>query len=137
MEPIRDRYCMARSVMTGFKKEAKTVIKPSKTSTGMDENPAPFPSEQVMTMIMMKSKTAFVARIDQSPKMPSWIAPTMAIAPMHTVREAVTKALTKSLSLAFPVFRFSHSPRRSNQPSILTASPINVPRARQTVTSMA
>ena len=61
----------------------------------------------------------------------------MAMAPMHTVKDAVTKALTKPLSLAFPVFRFSHSPNRSKAPSMFSASPITPPMARHPMISMA
>ena len=39
--------------------------------------------------------------------------PTTAIAPMHTVNDAVTKPLTKPASPVLPVFTFSHSPKRS------------------------
>ena len=68
---------------------------------------------------------------------PSWIAPTMAIAPMLTVSDAVTKALTKPLSRSLPVFFFSHSPKRSKASSMPSSSPITVPSARQSTTSIA
>ena len=55
---------------------------------------------------------------------------------MDTVKEAVTKALTNSASLLFPVFCFSHSPKLSNPCSIPISSPMIVPMARQSTTSM-
>ena len=74
---------------------AKTVISPSNTNTGIAEKMQPFPKEQVITKTMIKSNTAFAARIDQFPVIPSSMAPTIAIAPIETVRDAVTKPLTK------------------------------------------
>ena len=68
--------------------------------------------------------------------MPSWIEPTMAIAPMHTVSEAVTKALTKPASFALPVFCFSHSPKRSKPCSMPIISPMTVPIVRHSTTSI-
>ena len=61
----------------------------------------------------------------------------MAIAPMQTVRDALTKALTNVLSLAFPVLTFSHCPSRSNAPSMFSASPITAPMARHPMISSA
>ena len=55
---------------------------------------------------------------------------------MHTVSEAVTKAFTNCLSPLLPVFIFSHSPNRSNPFSIPIISPMIVPKARQSTTSM-
>ena len=60
----------------------------------------------------------------------------MAIAPMQTVSEAVTKALTNSASPLLPVFAFSHSPNCSKRSSMRAASPRRVPSARQSTTSM-
>ena len=60
----------------------------------------------------------------------------MAMAPMQTVREAVTKAFTNCLSPSLPVFRFSHSPKRSKPFSMPISSPMTVPMARQSTTSM-
>ena len=60
----------------------------------------------------------------------------MAMAPMQTVREAVTKALTKPLSFALPDLIFSHSPNRSKAPSMFIHSPIRAPMARQPMMSM-
>ena len=62
---------MAKSVMSGFKNVAKTVIAPSNTNTGIAEKAHPFPRDQVITMMMIKSNIAFVASSDQSPKIPS------------------------------------------------------------------
>ena len=69
--------------------------------------------------------------------MPSWMEPTMAMAPMHTVNEAVTKASTNRASLALPVFRFSQLPKRSIPSSRFNSSPIRDPRAMQPMISMA
>ena len=60
----------------------------------------------------------------------------MAMAPMDTVREAVTKALTKPASPWLPVLSRSHSPRRRNRPSMFSTSPTAAPRARESTTSM-
>lgn len=106
--------------MNGRIKAAQAVIEPSKTNTGIAENMHPFPSEQVITRIITKSSTDFAARIDQSPLIPSWIAPTIAIAPIETVSDAVTNPSTKSLAFALPVFLFSHSPNLSNTVHRLT-----------------
>ena len=64
------------------------------------------------------------------------MAPTMAMAPMDTVREAVTKAWTNLVSPLFPVFSFSHSPNFWKPASMPISSPITVPMARQRTTSM-
>ena len=61
----------------------------------------------------------------------------MAMAPMQTVREAVTTASTNRLSCAFPVFCFSHSPNRPKAPSRFSSSPITAPMVRYRITSMA
>ena len=127
---------MARSVITGATSRASRVMSPSKIRTGIAENAQPLPRDEVITAMMMKSSTDLTARVEKSPVRPSWIAPTMAIAPMQTVREAVTNALTNCRSPSLPVFFFSHSPKRSNPFSIPRSSPMTVPAARQSTTSM-
>ena len=62
--------------------------------------------------------------------------PMIAIAPMETVRDAVTKAFTKPTSPLLPVLAFSHSPNASNPFSMPIRSPITVPTARHSTTSM-
>ena len=89
-----------------------------------------------MTMMMIRSRMDLAPRVDQSPEMPSWMAPMMAMAPMQTVRDAVTKPLTKPWSFALPVFLFSHSPKRSKRCSILMISPMSPPKARQMTSSI-
>ena len=67
---------------------------------------------------------------------PSWMAPTMAMAPMQTVRELVTKASTNRASLALPVLILSQAPKRSKPSSILKSSPMTVPMARHRTINM-
>ena len=63
-EPIRDRYEIAVSVMTGATRRASSVILPSKTNTGMAEKIQPRPLAEVMTAMIRKSKTDFTARVE-------------------------------------------------------------------------
>ena len=63
-EPISDRYASAVGVMIGETSLASSVIAPSNTNTGMAENIAPFPREDVITATMMKSNTDFTARVE-------------------------------------------------------------------------
>ena len=70
-EPISERYADASSVITGDTILASSVMAPSKRKTGIAEKAHPFPRDEVMTVIMMKSSTDFTARVDQSPEMPS------------------------------------------------------------------
>ncbi len=70
-EPISDKYAVARSVITGATSLASKVIAPSTANTGIAENAQPFPSEEVITAIMMKSSTDFTASVEKSPEMPS------------------------------------------------------------------
>ena len=81
--------------MTGRSSVASRVMEPSNTRIGIAENAQPLPMEQVMTMMMIRSSTDLVARMLQSPRRPSCSEPTIAMAPMHTVSEAVTKPSTK------------------------------------------
>ena len=60
----------------------------------------------------------------------------MAMAPMQTVRELVTKASTNLASLALPVLILSHSPNRSKPSSIRRSSPMTVPMARHSTINM-
>lgn len=53
-----------------------------------------------MVQTMMQSSAPLRASVDQSPSRPSWIDPTIAMAPIHTVSEVETKALVNSLSIA-------------------------------------
>ena len=60
----------------------------------------------------------------------------MAMAPMQTVRDAVTKALIKRESPALPVRFRRKRPKDSNFPSISAISPISVPRTILTIIIM-
>ena len=64
MEPIRERYETARSVITGATSRASSVMQPSNTNTGMTENKHPRPSEEVITTTMIKSSTDFTAKVE-------------------------------------------------------------------------
>ena len=55
---------------------------------------------------------------------------------MQTVKEAVTKAFTKPLSLALPVFSFSHRPKASKAPSRFRSSPMTPPTVRHSTSSI-
>ena len=59
--------------------------------------------------------------------MPSLIDPTTAMAPMHTVSDVVTKAVTNCLSPPLPLLALSHSPRRTIAFSIPSHEPMRVP----------
>ena len=61
MEPISERYDMANSVIIGEISLAISVIVPSNANTGMAEKALPFPRDDVMTTMIMKSRTAFIA----------------------------------------------------------------------------
>ena len=135
IEPMRERLLSAASVISGRIRPARAVILPWKSATGMAEKMQPLPMEQVMTIMMIRSRTALVARMEKSPVRPSSIDPTMAMAPMHTVSDAVTKASTKPPSLPFPVLTFSQVPKRSKPASIFRISPIKAPMARQPMIS--
>ena len=130
-----DRFARAASVMIGAISRARSVRLPSTMSTGIAAKAQPLPREEVMTMTMTKSRMDFVTSTELSPLRPSWMAPTTAMAPMLTVREAVTKASTKVLSFALPVLRLSHWPKRSKPPSMLSHSPMSAPTAAQSTSS--
>ncbi len=63
MEPIRDIYWTASAVIRGEMRFASKVMEPSKKKTGMAEKAQPFPMEEVMTAMIMKSRTDLTARI--------------------------------------------------------------------------
>ena len=62
--PTMDRFARAIAVMTGRRSPAKAVILPCKIATGIAEKTAPRPIEQLMTIIMIKSSTDLVARME-------------------------------------------------------------------------
>ena len=63
-EPTSDRYDIAVSVIIGATSRASSVMPPSNTNTGITENMQPRPIAEVMTAMMMKSITAFTARVE-------------------------------------------------------------------------
>ena len=71
----------------------RSVIAPLNTNTGVAKKIHPFQSQQVITIIIIRSSIAFVASIKKSPDNPSCIVPTITIAPIHTVSDAVTNAV--------------------------------------------
>ena len=86
--------------------------------------------------MMMQSKIALVTSTELSPVNPSWMEPTMAMAPMQTVREAVTKASTNLLSPLLPLFSRKNAPKVWVWCSKLMASPTRAPKARDTIIIM-
>ena len=92
--PTKERYPMAVSVMIGRITVASRVTAPSQRNTGIAEKTQPFPRELVMTITMTRSRMDLVPSVYQSPEIPSCMAPTIAMAPMHTVRDAVRKPFT-------------------------------------------
>ncbi len=75
IEPIIDKFDSAVCVITGLISRASNVMEPWKIPTGIAEKIHPFPMAHVITIIMIKSRTALVASIEKSPVMPSSIAP--------------------------------------------------------------
>lgn len=63
-EPIRDKYATAVSVITGDISRANRVRQPSKTNTGIAEKAQPFPIDDVITAMIIKSKTDFTASVE-------------------------------------------------------------------------
>ena len=59
-----DRFPSAASVISGRTSPARAVMLPWNTATGIAEKTAPRPKEQLMTIIMIKSSTALVARME-------------------------------------------------------------------------
>ena len=64
IEPIRDRFDRAVSVIIGLISLARQVIEPWKSSTGIAENIQPLPNEQVITIIIIRSRIAFVVNME-------------------------------------------------------------------------
>ncbi len=89
----RKRLLRAAVVMMGESAPANNVIVPWNTATGRAEKMQPRPSEAVMVQTMMQSSAPLRASVDQSPSRPSWIDPTIAMAPIHTVSEVETKSV--------------------------------------------
>ena len=56
-EPIKEAYATAVSVIIGDIKRASRVIPPSKINTGIAEKAHPCPMDEVITAVMIKSKT--------------------------------------------------------------------------------
>ena len=135
-EPTRLRLASAASVMTGEIRVASAVTQPWKAPTESAENTQPFPIEAAMAQTMMASIEPLRTSDEQSPVRPSWMEPTMAMAPTLTVSDAVTKPSTNRLSPLLPVRSRSHSPRRSKQPSMSATSPITEPTAMETTSIM-
>lgn len=106
IDPVMERYSRAFVVKIGSMNTARSVILPWKSPTGIAEKAHPIPNDAVSMKIMTKSKMDLAARIDTSLWIPSCTAPTTAKAPIHTVNEETTKAVTKLLSL-FPELCFS------------------------------
>ncbi len=102
----------------------------------MAENTHPTSREALKTNTMMKSSSDLAYSVDGSWNTPSWMAPTMAIAPMHTVSVVVTNPSMNSLFLALPLFCLSHAPKRSSQPSMSIQSPTIAPMASDTMSIM-
>ena len=117
--------------MTGANRRASAVMVPCTSATGIAENRQPRPSEAAITQTMSASSAPLSARVDQSPSRPSWIEPTIAIAPMQTVSVAVTKPSTNEASPWLPVVRLSHSPSVTNRASMSSTAPTAVPSARE------
>lgn len=88
MEPIIDTFDNASGIIRGRTRRASKVTSPWKIATGIAENRQPFPIAAVITIMMIRSRIALVTRMEISPDIPSSIAPTIAIAPIHTVSDA-------------------------------------------------
>ena len=63
-EPIKEAYATVVSVIIGDIKRASRVIPPSKINTGIAEKAHPFPMDEVIATIMIKSKTDFTASVE-------------------------------------------------------------------------
>ena len=63
-EPIKDKYEIAVSVITGDTNLASNVIQPSNTNTGIAEKAAPFPIDDVITATIINSKTDLTANVE-------------------------------------------------------------------------
>lgn len=89
------------------------------------------PMDAAMAQTMTASSAPLRASVDQSPARPSWMEPTMAMAPMQTVSDAVTNPSTKCASPELPVLSRNHVPRVSKRASRSSSSPATVPRASE------
>ena len=111
---------------------ASAVTSPWKTPTESAEKMQPLPIDAAIAQTMIASMEPLSARADQSPARPSWMEPTMAIAPTERVSDAVTKPSTKRGSPELPVWSRSHFPRSSKRASMSMTSPMTVPSAIDT-----
>ena len=91
--PDKDKLVNAAVVIYGAAKRADKVITPWIATTGITENMQPFPKAAANAMRTMLSKAVLKSSMDKSPLAPSLMAPMMAMAPMETVIDAVTKAV--------------------------------------------
>ena len=135
IEPTVERLASAAAVMSGCKKLASRVRAPWSASTGIAAKMQPLPIDVVMVHTSRASMAPLIASVVQSPVMPSWMAPTMDMAPIATESDAVTKASTNSESPLLPVAYLSHSPKRSIWRSRSSISPMSDPSASETTTS--
>ena len=130
-EPTSERLASAVCVMMGCSSVASAVTLPCSTATGRAENRHPRPMDAAMAQTMTASSAPLRASVDQSPARPSWMEPTMAMAPMQTVSDAVTNPSTKRASPELPVLSRNHVPRVSKRASRSSSSPATVPRASE------
>ena len=63
IEPMVDKFPRAASVISGLISTARAVMLPWKMPTGIAEKMQPLPREQVMTIIMIRSRIALVVRM--------------------------------------------------------------------------
>ena len=98
----------------------------------MAEKMQPLPIDAVIMQTSSASMAPLRMRVEGSALMPSWMDPTIAMAPMLTVSDAVTKASTNEESPALPVLYLSHSPKRPIWCSRLIHSPTSAPAASDT-----
>ena len=136
MEPTKLSRSRAFWGKKGPAKKAAAVTAPWKSPTGTAEKMLPFPWEAAMTQMMMASSTPLATSTEWSPATPSRMEPTTAMAPMHTVQEADTKAEMNRLSPLLPLFSRSQLPSRATPPSRFSSSPATAPRARLAIMSM-
>ena len=116
--------------MIGSRKPASRKMIPWKMPTEIAEKMQPLPSADVMIMTMTASITVLANRTEGSLSRRSLIEPMTAMAPMQTVRDAVTKPSTNRVSPPLPVFCWSQCPKRSMRSSRSMASPMTAPPMR-------
>ena len=92
--PTVERLAIAAADMMGWIRRASRVSDPSNIKTGMAEKMQPLPMDVVMMQTSSASMAPLRMRVEGSALMPSWMDPTIAMAPMLTVSDAVTKAST-------------------------------------------